>query len=244
MWKNLIWLMSIALFSCHSAHGGSSVDTLTTKSGKTVKIDCYRHASLCINYDGHAIQIDPVTDEKHGLVFTDKGKADAILITHDHYDHLDLQAVNQLSTPKTEIVLNKMSKKQLDKGVVLGNGDSYTLAFGVKVDAVPAYNTTIDHLQFHPKGRDNGYILTIENLRIYIAADTEVIPEMKQLKDIDVAFLPCNQPYTMTVDQLVEAAKIIHPRILYPYHLSDTDVSGVPERLKKEGIEVRLRDME
>lgn len=244
MIKNIIWLMSFALFSCHSAKSTSNKeDVFTTASGKQVKIECYRHASLCIVYDGHAIQIDPVTDKEHGITYDNKGKADGILITHDHYDHLDKTAIAQLSTNKTEVILNSDSQKQLGRGIVLKNGDTYTFSFGVKVEAVAAYNTTPDHLKFHPKGRDNGYILNIENLRIYIAADTEVIPEMNEIKNIDIAFMPCNQPYTMTPEQLIEAAKIIKPRILYPYHFSETNLSNLPEALKKLGIETRIREM-
>jgi L-ascorbate metabolism protein UlaG (beta-lactamase superfamily) len=245
MWKNLFWLMSFTLFSCHSAKGVSpSDDTFTTQSGKQVKIECYRHASLCIVYDGHAIQVDPVTDKAHGVVYNNKGKADAILITHEHFDHFDKQAIAELSDAKTEIVLNKNTQRLLGKGVAMSNGDTLTLKCGVKVEAVPAYNTTPGHLQYHPQGRDNGYVLTIENLRIYIAADTEVIPAMSSLKNIDIAFMPCNQPFTMTVDQLVEAAKTVHPRILFPYHFSETNMSVLPKKLEGTGIEVRLRAME
>ncbi len=110
------------------------------------------------------------------------------------------------------------------------------------MDAVPAYNTTEGHLQFHPKGRDNGYVLTLGGLRIYIAGDTEDIPEMAELRDIDIAFLPCNQPYTMTVEQLVRAAQVISPKVLIPYHFSQTPVDGIPSLLP--GIDVRLRKMQ
>lgn len=245
MIKNIIWLMSFALFSCHNVKSTSNnEDTFTTASGKQVKIECYRHASLGIIYDGHVIQIDPVTDKEHGIVFDNKGKADAILITHDHYDHFDKTAIAQLSTDKTEIILNSDSQKELGKGIALKNGQTHTLDCGIKIEAVPAYNTTPEHLKFHPKGRDNGYILNIENLRIYIAADTEVIPEMKNIKNIDIAFMPCNQPYTMTPTQLIEAAKIIHPKVLFPYHFSETNLNGIPAKMKELGIETRIREME
>ena len=114
----------------------------------------------------------------------------------------------------------------------------------IALEAVPAYNTTEGHLQFHPKGRDNGYILTLDGLRIYIAGDTEDIPEMSDIKDIDIAFLPCNQPYTMTPEQLVRAAKVIKPKVLFPYHYGNTDVSTIPAKLEGEGIDVRIRHYE
>jgi L-ascorbate metabolism protein UlaG (beta-lactamase superfamily) len=110
------------------------------------------------------------------------------------------------------------------------------------VEAVPAYNTTPGREQYHPKGRDNGYILTLDGLRIYIAGDTEDIPEMQQIKDIDVAFLPCNQPFTMTIDQLVSAAKTIKPKVLYPYHYSETPVTQIVMKLYGSNTKVRIRD--
>ena len=113
---------------------------------------------------------------------------------------------------------------------------------GIKLDAVPAYNTTPGHTQFHPKGRDNGYVLTMGGLRIYIAGDTEDIPEMADLKDIDVAFLPCNQPYTMTPEQVAKAARAIKPKVLFPYHYSQTPIKQVADLLTGSGIDVRIRN--
>ena len=128
-------------------------------------------------------------------------------------------------------------------GLTMENGQTY-LFDDIKVEAVPAYNSTEGRQQFHPKGRDNGYILTLDGLRIYIAGDTEDIPELSSVKDIDIAFLPCNQPYTMTTDQLVKAAKIVKPKVLFPYHYGQTDVSVLPSQLKDVGIDVRLRHYE
>jgi L-ascorbate metabolism protein UlaG (beta-lactamase superfamily) len=124
----------------------------------------------------------------------------------------------------------------------LKNGDSITYRQDITIKAVPAYNYTEDHTQFHPKGRDNGYILSLDGLRIYIAGDTEDIPEMADIKDIDIAFLPCNQPYTMTIDQLVKAAKTINPKVLFPYHYSQTPISQAVMKLGGSGIDVRIRD--
>ena len=129
-------------------------------------------------------------------------------------------------------------------GRAMANGDKIQLANDITVEAVPAYNISEGRTQFHPKGRDNGYILTVDGLRIYIAGDTEDIPEMATIQDIDIAFLPCNQPYTMTTDQLVKAAKTIKPKVLFPYHYGQTNVSTLPAQLQGEGIDVRIRHYE
>ena len=126
----------------------------------------------------------------------------------------------------------------------MANGDRLQLAEDIMVEAVPAYNITEGHTQFHPRGRDNGYVLTLDGLRIYVAGDTEDIPEMAERHDIDIAFLPCNQPYTMTTEQLQRAARVIKPRVLFPYHYSQTDVSSLPGELRTEGIDVRIRHYE
>lgn len=217
-------------------------DFYLTKSGKKVEIEPLIHASLRIIYDGREIEIDPVG--KMGDRATDYSKfpkADIILVTHEHYDHLDPEAIKTLSKPDTLVIANPRSAEILGYGKVMKNGDSITLPDDIEIQAVPAYNTTPDHLQFHPKGRDNGYILTLDGLRIYIAGDTEVIPEMKDIKDIDIAFLPCNQPYTMTPEQFIEAARIIRPKVVYPYHFGETDLSSLTPALAPEGIYVRIR---
>jgi len=166
------------------------------------------------------------------------------LVTHEHGDHFDREALKQLSSDNTLLVMNKRCSDLYGAGEIMANGDSKQLSKDITLEAVPAYNTTEGHQQFHPKGRDNGYILTVDGLRIYIAGDTEDIPEMANIKDIDIAFLPCNQPYTMTTNQLIRAAKIIKPKVLFPYHYSKTDVSGIPALLKEENIDVRIRHYE
>ena len=149
-----------------------------------------------------------------------------------------------LSDNNTQLITNQNCAETLGYGTVMANGDQIQLADDISVGAVPAYNISEGHQQFHPKGRDNGFILILDGLRIYIAGDTEDIPEMAEIKDIDIAFLPCNQPYTMTVDQLVNAARMIKPKVLFPYHSGQTDVSGIPSLLKGDGIEVRIRHYE
>ena len=140
--------------------------------------------------------------------------------------------------------MNKRCADMFGSGKVMKNGEKMQIAKDFKVEAVPAYNITKGRQQFHPKDRDNGYIITIDGLRIYIAGDTEDIPEMNDIKNIDIAFLPCNQPYTMTPEQLVAAAKIIKPKVLFPYHYGQTDVSNIPAQLKNDGIDVRIRHYE
>ena len=144
----------------------------------------------------------------------------------------------------TQMITNQRCAEMLGYGTVMANGDKLQIADDFTVEAVPAYNTTEGHLQFHPKGRDDGFILTLDGLRIYIAGDTEDIPEMAEIKDIDVAFMPCNQPYTMTPEQLINAARMVKPKVLFPYHYGQTDVSGIPSQLEADGVEVRIRHYE
>jgi len=218
-------------------------DEFTTKSGKKVTITCIKHASLEINYNGVEIQVDPVGMwVKPETDYATYPKANIILITHEHKDHFDKAAIQDLRTPATSIYVNPAVYNLYKNGIVMRNGDAIDYAGDIRIEAVPAYNTTAGREQFHPKGRDNGYVLTLDGLRIYIAGDTEDIPEMENLKDIDIAFLPCNQPYTMTVEQVARAAKVIKPKVLFPYHYSDTPIFKVNMRLAGSGIDVRIRD--
>ena len=221
------------------------VDVFKTKSGKTVRFHALMHASIRMEYDGKEIEIDPVLKlRERSIDYSAMPKADYIFVTHEHGDHFDKEAIKQLTGEGTKLVTNKRCGDMLGYGTIMANGDNLKIADDITVDAVPAYNTTEANKQFHPKGRDNGFILTIDGLRIYIAGDTEDIPEMSAIKDIDVAFLPCNQPFTMTPDQLVNAAKMVKPKVVFPYHYGQTDVSGIPQQLTDEGMEVRIRHYE
>ena len=220
-------------------------DVFTTKNGKIVKFHALMHACIRIEYDGKEIEIDPVG--KLGGRTIDYGafpKASYIFVTHEHGDHFDKDAIVKLSSDSTIVIANKRCAEMLGHGGAMGNGDKMEIGNDMAVEAVPAYNTTEGHLQFHPKGRDNGYVLTIDGLKIYIAGDTEDIPEMSEIKDVDIAFLPCNQPYTMTAEQLVRAARTIKPKVLFPYHYGQTDLTGIAEQLKDDGVEVRIRHYE
>jgi L-ascorbate metabolism protein UlaG (beta-lactamase superfamily) len=173
-------------------------------------------------------------------------KADLILITHEHADHLDAATVKLLRKPDTPMILTKAAAERLPGGTVLANGDTRTV-LGVKIEAVPAYNLVHkrdDGQPFHPKGVGNGYVLTFGDQRVYVAGDTENIPEMKQLGKLAVAFIPVNLPYTMTPEMAAAAAKMLQAAILYPYHYGETDTAKLLAALKDlPGTEVRLRPM-
>ena len=241
-----LFLLLMAVLGINSACGQPpyEVDEFTTPSGKTVKFHALMHACIRIQYDGKEIQIDPVSKLGNRTInYAAMPKADYIFVTHEHADHYDAAALKSLIADKTLLVLNKRCADMYGTGKVMKNGDRSQLA-DMSVEAVPAYNSTASREQFHPKGRDNGYILTIDGLRIYIAGDTEDIAEMAEIKDIDIAFLPCNQPFTMTPEQLVRAAKVIKPKVLFPYHYGQTDLSTIPAQLEGTGIDVRIRHYE
>ena len=236
-------MTAIACLMALGCQAQQQTDEFTTKSGKKVRFTCIKHASIQINYNGLEIQVDPVgKGMKPETDYSQFPKADIILVTHEHHDHFDSDAIAQLRTASTKIYLNPAVHKMFGSGKALKNGDKVKIANDITIEAVPAYNTTPGREQFHPKGRDNGYILTLDGMRIYIAGDTEDIPEMANIKDISIAFLPCNQPYTMTIEQAANAAKIIQPKVLFPYHYNDTPVNKLIPLLSREGIKVLIRN--
>lgn len=217
-------------------------DVFTTKNGTEIRMYCIKHGSIRMKIADKWLYVDPVTKGAAPETdYTDLPKADFILVTHDHYDHLDSIAISQLWKDGTQIFCNGSTRDILGLGNAMSNGESATFGNGWTIDAVPAYNNSPEKLQFHPQGRDNGYILTIDGFRIYIAGDTEDIPEMEAVKDINVAFLPCNLPFTMTPEQLQTVAGIIKPEVLFPYHYGDTDIQQVVTLLEGSGIDVRIR---
>lgn len=221
-------------------------DTLTARDGTEYTLTFFKHASLAVGIGGKWIYVDPVSSSAD---FASLPKADVVLITHSHYDHLDIAAVEKLLTPDTEIVCDRTSAEAFEMNChTMRPGSVATPRSYVKIEAVAAYNTSPGHQQFHPRNREDcGYILTIGGTRLYIAGDTEPTPEMRQLKNIDIAFLPVNQPYTMTVDQAVEAVKALQPVIFYPYHYGEVEEKTDIDRLVREledFTEVRVRPME
>lgn len=250
MMKQKLFLVILIIFSigetscAHNSPVSNGTDTFTTKSGKIIKITPIKHASLEITFDKLVFQIDPVMSVNGSITdYSHYQKADFILITHEHHDHFDPKAIELLSKNNTKIVLNQDCFNELKEGVNLKNGDILNLADDINLYVVAAYNTTPEHLKYHPRGRGNGYILDFDGIRIYIAGDTEVIPEMKKLGSIDIAFLPCNQPYTMTPEQLHEAVVIIKPKVLYPYHYSMTSKKEMLKATSGLNIDVRIRNL-
>jgi L-ascorbate metabolism protein UlaG (beta-lactamase superfamily) len=241
MKKRIIGALTMASMIAATA-AETQTDAFKTKGGKEVVITAIKHASLRIQYGGLEIQVDPVAEYAPPTDYSTFPKADVILVTHEHFDHFDRDAIAALKKDATEVIANPAVQKMLGFGVAMTNGESRITAKGIKLDAVPAYNTTPGHTQFHPKGRDNGYVLTIDDFRIYIAGDTEDIPEMATLKDINIAFLPCNQPYTMTPEQVAKAARTIKPKVLFPYHYSQTPIKRVMDLLSDTSIDVRIRN--
>ncbi|MBR5399055.1 MAG: MBL fold metallo-hydrolase [Bacteroidales bacterium] len=213
------------------------VELFQTEGGSLVALCLIKHGSLEIEYDGLSIQVDPVGDYGKKTDYAKEfPKADVILVTHEHPDHLEDSTIKVLEGDNTLLILNKTSADRIGRGEVIANGQSRELPHGIMLEAVPAYNTTPGREMFHPKGNGNGYILTIDGLRIYIAGDTEDVPEMADLKDIDIAFLPVNQPYTMTPEQCANAAKMFAPKVLIPYHFGKTDLSGLQEMIPDQKI--------
>jgi len=201
------------------------------------------HASLILSAGGTVVHVDPfgkVAD------YATLPKADLVLITHEHPDHLDPAALQAIRKDTTRIIASAAVAEQVKDASILENGARLTLG-ETGVEAVPAYNLKHERspgVPFHPRGRGNGYVVTMAGLRVYIAGDTENIPEMKNLAGIDVAFLPMNLPYTMTPEMVADAARLIGPKILYPYHFGETDTARLAPLLKdRPDIEIRIRRM-
>jgi len=217
-------------------------DVIKTSTGD-LRITFIGHGTLLFTFGGKVIHVDPYGQMAD---YARLPKADIILITHDHGDHFDPKVLTLLRTEKTVMILTNTLAKKVEGGIVMNHGDVRSIA-GLKIEAIAAYNMVHkrgDGTPFHPKGAGNGYVITFGDKKVYVAGDTENIPEMKELKDIDVAFLPMNFPFTMTPEMVADAAKAFKPKILYPYHYGDSDPSRFVELLKDtKEIEVRIRKM-
>ena len=225
-----------------AAQAQFETDVIPTSAGD-LKITFLGHGSLMLAFNEMIIYVDPFSRVAD---YSKLPEADIILITHEHHDHLDPQALASVRTERTAVVLTATCASQVKEGIVMQNGDARTVK-GMRVEAVPAYNLVHKRANgqpFHPRGVGNGYIMTFGDKRVYVAGDTENISAMKDLQGIDCAFLPMNLPYTMTPEMVADAAKAFQPHILYPYHYGDTDTSKLEALLREErGIEVRVRNM-
>jgi len=231
-----LWL----LFALTCAAWAAPSDILETSAGD-LKITPVTHGSVLLEINGQAWHIDPWSTGDYSAL----PKADVILITDIHGDHMDPKAIATVKKDSTVIVAPAAVAKTVAQATVLANGESTTIS-GVKIEAVPMYNLQRGPEPgklFHDKGRGNGYVLTVGDKRIYFSGDTEAVPEMKALKDIDVAFVCMNLPYTMPPDEAAEGVKAFRPKVVYPYHYRGSDLAVFSNALASEkGIEVRLRD--
>jgi L-ascorbate metabolism protein UlaG (beta-lactamase superfamily) len=216
-------------------------DKIVTSAG-VVEMHFIGHGSLMFKVNGFVIYIDPVRSSGN---YDFLPKADLILVTHEHGDHLDAKLIEDLKKQGTLLFCNQNSTSKIPWAMAMKADDRQEIN-NIIIEAVPAYNlvheSTPGH-PFHPKGVGIGYILTIGGKRFYIAGDTENTPEMKSLRNIDVAFLPMNLPYTMTPEMVADAAIAFKPKVLYPYHFGETDTSIIIKLLKDSGIEVRIRSL-
>ena len=238
----LVLLLLCADATTVTAAEGPPTDRIATSAGP-LDLTFLGHGTLMLIFKDTVLHVDP-----YGKVadYAALPQADLVLLTHDHADHLDQAALALVRTPVTDIVLPPVCADRVQGGLILKNGETRTVR-GITVTAVPAYNLVHrrDNGQpFHPRGAGNGYLLDFGDTRLYVAGDTENTPEMAALKDVDIAFLPMNLPYTMTPEMVADAARSFRPRILYPYHYGDTDPQRLVELLRdRPDIEVRIRPL-
>ena len=236
----LMWPAVFAFVGAISLHAMAPPDTIQATGGP-ITIQPITHAAVQIKYGNQVITVDPTM---MGGDYNTLPKADIILITDIHGDHLDPATITKASKGTTTVVVPGAAAAQVKGATVIANGESKTIN-GVAIEAVPMYNLqrgpSAGQL-FHTKGRGNGYIVTVGGKRLYFAGDTECIPEMKALKNIDVAFVPMNLPYTMPPNEAAECVKAFKPTIVYPYHYMGSDLKQFADALKGSGVDVRIRD--
>lgn len=213
------------------------VQTFETSAG-AVKITPVYHASLIIEANGKTIYVDPAKP----AAFDGLPKADLILLTDIHGDHMDPAMISSVSKSGTETLAPAAVAKTVTSAKLIGNGETQTWD-SWKIEAIPMYNLKRGPSEgklYHDKGRGNGYVLTYGGKRFYISGDTEGIPEMRALKNIDVAFVCMNLPYTMTPEEAADAVKAFKPKVAIPYHYRGSDVTAFQKALAGTGVEVRL----
>ena len=230
-----MYKLALALLAAAGAAICAAPEEFATSAGP-LEITPIQHASLILKAGGKVMYVDPAQGSYDGLP-----QADYILITDIHGDHMAPNIVDKLRKPATVILAPPAVAEKVTGCTVISNGESKTVG-AFEVEAIPMYNLTPERQQYHPKGRGNGYVLTYGGKRIYFSGDTEGIPEMKALRNIDVAFVCMNLPFTMTPQQAAEAVRAFHPAVVYPYHYRGQDVNLFAKALAGTGIDVRLRD--
>ena len=217
-------------------------DTIATSTGPLI-ITFIGHASLIFEWNGEVIHIDPSSREAN---YYKLPKATMIFVTHHHGDHCDPASLKAISVDKTKAFMTSLAHEKWHQGMVLRPGQSITVN-GIEIETLPAYNLVHmrdDGSPYHVKGECNSYVINLGGVRIFIAGDTENTPEMKALRNIDIAFLPMNLPYTMTAEMVADAAKGFKPKILYPYHYGKSDLGRLKELMAdEEAVEMRIRRM-
>lgn len=232
---------AIAILPFAARGAAHAANTFQTEGGQIV-IHPVSHASFVMEAPEGVIYNDPVGGA--GL-YADFPAPDLVLVTHEHGDHYDADTLAGIVGEETKLLVNPRVGEMLSdelkaKATIIGNGDEVEM-IGVPIAAIPAYNLTEERLKYHPKGRDNGYVLTIDGLRIYIAGDTEDIPEMRALTDIHIAFVPMNLPYTMEVEKAADAVAAFKPTYCYPYHYRDSDPELFARLVAESGAEVEVK---
>jgi len=215
-----------------------SGDTYLTDSGE-LKATLVGHGSLMFAYNGKIIHVDPYSKIAD---YSTLPKADLVILTHEHADHLDVDAIEMIKKDDTRFIMTQVCYDSLQYGEIMGNGDKKEFN-SIAIEAVPAYNVVnkrSDGEFYHPKGRGNGYIFQFGDKKVYVAGDTENIPEMKKLKDIYIAYLPKNLPYTMSDDMFIDAAVTVNPNYLYPYHFSEFNENKIGKALKNKAPNIKL----
>ncbi|MBZ5621812.1 MAG: MBL fold metallo-hydrolase [Acidobacteriia bacterium] len=229
--------LALAFALAATAALAAAPEEFSTSAG-TLRLTPIQHASLMIKAGEKVMYVDPAQGSYDGLP-----PADYILITDIHGDHMVPALVDKLKKPGTVILAPKAVAEKVTGATVISNGETKTIG-DFKVDAIPMYNLKpADNGQiYHEKGRGNGYIVTYGGKRFYFSGDTEGIPEMKALRNIDVAFVCMNLPFTMTAQDAAVAVRAFHPAIVYPYHYRGQDTAVFAKALEGSGIDVRLRD--
>ena len=239
------YLFPVFLAAAIAAMASLATEEFKTKAG-VLKMTPIQHGSLTLEAGGQVIEVDPAISG-FGAVppdFSKVPKADIVLLTDIHPDHLDPDSLAKVRKPGSTVIIPGAAASKVPDGVIMKNGETKHLGQWT-IEAIPMYNLKRGPAAgqfYHDKGRGNGYIVTYGGLRIYIAGDTENIPEMRALKNIDVAFIPMILPYTMPPEEAAEAVKAFHPKIVYPYHYGKSDLTVFQNALKGTGIDVRIRN--